>query len=131
MTEEPTQPEGQPVPAATTDPERAPAVDTPVETSHEAATDGPTDTAAGWRPTVLEPETEAPAEEPPPPPAEGMVRIRYNGPADRADWGDYTFRPGDVTDVPADVAEELLTWPNERFEDLGAKPESGEATDEE
>ena len=57
-------------------------------------------------------EEEAPRKE-----SKATTKIVYRGRAAAFGHGKHTFRPGEPVEVPSDVAEELLTYPNERFEE--------------
>lgn len=74
-----------------------------------------------WQATIVEPEpepteaTNRTTEDRPILPPGSYVAI-YRGGADSADYGGFTFRPGEPVVVPSEVAEQLLTWPDETFE---------------
>lgn len=97
-------------------------------------------------PTIVAEEPAAPAEPDPPGPGQdevvedppisqetdtppeipkGHVAVVYHGLADLIEYGTYKFRPGQPVHVPSDAVEELLTWPNERFEQV-PEPEADE-----
>ncbi len=57
------------------------------------------------------------ADEAPRKSSKGSTKIVYRGRADSFEHGKYTFRPGQPVSVPSDVAEDLLTYPNEKFEE--------------
>jgi hypothetical protein len=42
--------------------------------------------------------------------------VIYRGTADSFRYGVYRFRPGEPANLPSDIAEELLTYPFEKFE---------------
>lgn len=63
-----------------------------------------------------EPEAAAEAEDAQPEVPEGFVLLRYVGVADTFEHDAYTFRGGKPVAVPSEIAEELLTYPFERFE---------------
>lgn len=104
------------------------------ETSTEATVDEPTTDDApadvspnegldtgDWQPTIVEPapeptETKVTITEDRPILPPGSYRATYRGGADSADYGGFTFRPGEPVIVPSEVAEQLLTWPNETFD---------------
>jgi hypothetical protein len=44
-----------------------------------------------------------------------MVKLVYTGNADVVRYAPYEFRPGKPVEVPSVIAEELLTFPFERF----------------
>lgn len=44
--------------------------------------------------------------------------LRYSGAADVFHHGEHRFRNGEPVAVPSDVAEELLTTPFEKFEEV-------------
>lgn len=73
---------------------------------------------ASYEAAIIDPEPEAAAqdEETQPEIPEGHAAIRYVGPADVFEHGAYQFRGGQPVIVPSEVAEELLTYPFERFE---------------
>ena len=76
--------------------------------------DAPTAEAAEYVPHLAEPEPEASESAEPVP--DGHVRLVYTGFADVVKFKEHTFRGGQPVIVPSDVAEELLTLPNESFE---------------
>lgn len=45
------------------------------------------------------------------------TKIVYRGTADSFEHGKHIFRPGEPVEVPSEVAEDLLTYPNEKFEE--------------
>ena len=47
----------------------------------------------------------------------GTRMIVYRGRADVFEHGEHILRPGQPVEVPSDVAEDLLTYPNEKFEE--------------
>lgn len=62
---------------------------------------------------AAKPAAEAPAATPP---KKGMVQLQYVGGADSFRHGDHVFRRGDAPQwVPTATAEELQTYPHERF----------------
>ena len=48
-------------------------------------------------------------------PGEGETKVVYRGLADSFEHGGRTYRPDQPVIVPSDVAEDLLTYPNEQF----------------
>lgn len=108
----PSEPDAEPAPAAdaepATDAEPAPEPVAPYEAQiiDPPAEDEPQPDAAA------EPE-ETPLEIP-----EGFAAVRYLGAADAFEYGAYTFRGDKPVAVPSEIAEELLTFPFERFERL-------------
>ena len=67
-------------------------------------------------------EEESADTDPPPtedaPIARGSKALIYRGRADLYEHGDYQFRPGQPVVVPSDVAEDLLTTPFVKFEEV-------------
>lgn len=79
------------------------------------AEEAPVDAQVEEETTLTEtPEPEKEVE--PEPPASGTrVKMYYEGDADVFRYKSFTFRPGLPVTVPSEVAEELLTYPFERF----------------
>lgn len=44
------------------------------------------------------------------------ITVIYRGEAHAFNYGAYTFRPGTPATLPREIAEELLTYPYEKFE---------------
>lgn len=88
-------------------------------TSSEASPEDVLDVEAPAAETS-EPEAAAPSDEPVKEArserADGGVTLVYRGNADVFSHGAFRIRPGQPVTVPSDVAEELLTFPRERFE---------------
>lgn len=91
-----------------------------IETPSEPASVSPDEVLTVGEPEPLapdpaEPETAEPVKETDPE-QKGTVTLVYRGTADVLTHGPFRIRPGQPVTVPSDVAEELLTWPHERFE---------------
>lgn len=67
-----------------------------------------------------EPSTAQPADALPEVPT-GHVLVVYRGTADVVVHGEHRFRSGQPVAVPSEVAEDLLTLPNESFEQIEAE----------
>lgn len=90
------------------------------EPAVEAPAEEATEPVAPYEAQIIDPVEPEPAQEQPeetqPEVPDGHVAIVYRGGADAFDHGAYQFRGGQPVIVPSDVAEELLTFPFERFE---------------
>jgi hypothetical protein len=88
----------------------------------EAAAEAPPQTfdAMGNKITVEAPApvTAAAAATEPPPPKRGHATVVYRGRATVLEVHGIEFRPGVAVNVPNDIAEEILTNPDETFEEV-------------
>ncbi len=71
-----------------------------------------------YQPRIIDPNAQDEERETQPECPAGHVRIVYRGYSALFERGEFKFRPDQPVCVPSDVAEDLLTWPNEQFEQV-------------
>jgi len=121
--------EDKPADEAVDDAEETPVDEEPIGTFAIAETEekGPSEEPAEpvkepapkGKSTIVEQEPEEEEEEDTPEPEKpgpNETKIVYHGVADTFEHGGRIYRPDQPVIVPSDVAEDLLTYPNEQFE---------------